>query len=392
MKLFGLNITKAEKRGVQMYVPNTTDAALSYGNIFAQPLNSLFIAAYHRCVDLISTTIAQLPVTVRVKEGDHIGEVPNHPVTEALSHALLTPFTMMKNIVRDVITRGNGYIYVTRTSDGGVKSLRYLLPTDVTVNYDPVKEKLYYTASNILGGRRIEPVNMLHFRMWTFDGVNGVGIERYMYRTLQLAGKTDDAMTKFYENNMNLNGILSARNPVGEKQLEQIKQAWNTTYTSGGGIVVLPNSLDYQPIQSTEADSSAVRERNAVEICSWLGVSPILIGILTHSSNYTFEQARLEFLSNTIMAWVKMMEQEMTRKLLKPSESGLRIDLDEKEMLRADKVTLMNYYTGMISSGILCINEARKELGYNPIEGGDRHIIPFTDVNMNTVGGEQESE
>lgn len=396
MKLFSRktqNKQEETRNNIVAYCNYGSDASLQYASMFDTYFNSLYIAAFFRCIDLISGTIAQLPIKVRIKDKEHLSELENHPILDALNNSLLTPYQLMKNVVRDVIMNGNGYIHITRDGSGNVKELRYLMPTEVTVTYDRVKQKLYYTASTYFGSRRIEPVNMIHLKMWSNDGVNGIGIARYMSHTLKLAAKVDDAVQNFYKNNMNLNGVLSARNPVGEKQLQQIREAWNNTYNSGGGIVVLPNSLDYQAIQGDNvSESNDAREANAVEICTWLGVSPILIGILTHSTNYTFEQARLEFLSNTIMSWLRMIEQEMTRKLLKPSESNLFIDLDETFMLKADKQTLMNYYTGLLSSGVLCINEARKELGYNPIEGGDKHLIPYTDVAMNTVNQKPNDE
>ena len=84
-----------------------------------------------------------------------------------------------------------------------------------------------------------------------------------------------------------------------------------------------------------------------------------------------------------------MVEEEFNRKLLKPSEADLFIDLDETALLKSDKNALASYYGSLIDRGILCINEVRKELGYAPIDGGDRHIIAFTDINQNTINKEE---
>ena len=47
----------------------------------------------------------------------------------------------------------------------------------------------------------------------------------------------------------------------------------------------------------------------------------------------------------------------------------------------------------MIERGILSINEVRNELGYESIgEQGDKHIIPFTDINMNTINNSDTQE
>jgi len=75
-----------------------------------------------------------------------------------------------------------------------------------------------------------------------------------------------------------------------------------------------------------------------------------------------------------------MMEQEFTRKLLRPSEINLSINIDETTILLTDKLSLANYYKTMISSGILSINEVRNDLELGDIDGGDEHYLPYTDL------------
>lgn len=80
-----------------------------------------------------------------------------------------------------------------------------------------------------------------------------------------------------------------------------------------------------------------------------------------------------------------MIESELNRKLLKPSESNLEIILETNEILRIDKQSQANYYKTMIDSGILSRNEVRKELGYSAIEGGDKVTVAYSDISQNTV-------
>ena len=63
------------------------------------------------------------------------------------------------------------------------------------------------------------------------------------------------------------------------------------------------------------------------------------------------------------------------------------VNLDENYLLRIDKSTQATYYSTMIKNGIMCINEVRDDMGLSPIKGGDQHIIPWTDLNKNVIGG-----
>jgi hypothetical protein len=84
-----------------------------------------------------------------------------------------------------------------------------------------------------------------------------------------------------------------------------------------------------------------------------------------------------------------MFEEELNRKLC--HRSNIRIDFDETFLIKSDKSVQATYLNTLVSGGILSVNEARASLGLNPIEGGDRVMIPYTDINQNTIG-ETEGE
>jgi phage portal protein BeeE len=79
-----------------------------------------------------------------------------------------------------------------------------------------------------------------------------------------------------------------------------------------------------------------------------------------------------------------MFEEELNRKLC--HRSNVRIDFDESFLIKSDKSVQANYLNTLVSGGIMSINEARASLGLNPIEGGDKVIIPFTDISQNIIG------
>ena len=58
----------------------------------------------------------------------------------------------------------------------------------------------------------------------------------------------------------------------------------------------------------------------------------------------------------------------------------------------ADKSATANYYSTLTKNGILSINEARHFLGLAPIDGGDQHIIPFTDLSQNTIENQSSNQ
>ena len=86
-----------------------------------------------------------------------------------------------------------------------------------------------------------------------------------------------------------------------------------------------------------------------------------------------------------------MIENELTRKLV-PNEKNVKIVLDTVGYLRPNKKAQADYYTSLVTGGILSINECRMELGYPAIDGGDTPIIPYTDINQNKISNQKQEQ
>ena len=88
------------------------------------------------------------------------------------------------------------------------------------------------------------------------------------------------------------------------------------------------------------------------------------------------------------MPYVKMVEEELNRKLFKPSEVGkLGVQFDFKEAMKTNKQAEGEYYRMMLTNGILSINEIRGELGLPRInsEEGDTHWLQLSYGNAKDI-------
>ena len=258
-----------------------------------------------------------------------------------------------------------------------------------------MRNTLYYDVPLIK--KRVEPQDMLHFVMFSYDGIKGLSVLQNAARSLSIAHASENAAKGFFDNGMMINGILKVQGPVNQRQREDLRAAWNETYTANGsGIAILQGNMDYQTIQLSAKESQMLESRqfSVTDIARFFGVSPILLGDLSAKTNLnTFEALQNDFLVHTLQPYIVMIENELNRKLLKQSETNLSITLETNEILRIDKAAQSNYYSTLISSGVLSINEVRKEIGYNGIgEDGDKHVIPYTDINQNLINNNDNEE
>lgn len=399
MKLFGYNI---EKRNKEVEERDTTTVNSPY--IFGDALtfsglrnqySAMNISAVYRAVEIISDSIAMLPIKIRQLDADHYNELDSHSLNLVLKNAgYLSKYTFIKLLIQSIMLRGNGFAYIERAGDGTVTGLRYLPSGDVQIHYNKEKKELYYTC-NYVSKKRIEPINMIHLLKNTYDGVNGVSTLTYATRSINLSNNTENSANNFFTSGCNLAGILTVQGQLNDKQRDQIRSSWNQAYSNGGaGLAVLQGNMDYKPIQLSAAESQMLesREFNITDIARFFGISPVLLGDLSHSSYSTIEATQNQFLLHTLNPYIVLVEEEFTRKLFKPSESNLVIDLDETALLKTDKSALAGYYGALLDKGVLCVNEVRKELGYSPIEGGEKHMIAYTKIEDNLINNEENND
>lgn len=385
-----------EKRELQ-YVGCNASGALPFFPS-SNTNSAMNLSAVYRAVELISNSIATLPIKILISDESGNNEAETHPLNYVFSDRntdnLISKFTLFKLLVQSVLLRGNGFALIERKGDR-VNSLRYLEPNDVQIVFDKVRNTLYYDVPLIK--KRVEPQDMLHFVMFSYDGIKGLSVLQNAARSLSIAHASENAAKGFFDNGMMINGILKVQGPVNQRQREDLRAAWNETYTANGsGIAILQGNMDYQTIQLSAKESQMLESRqfSVTDIARFFGVSPILLGDLSAKTNLnTFEALQNDFLVHTLQPYIVMIENELNRKLLKQSETNLSITLETNEILRIDKAAQSNYYSTLINSGVLSINEVRKELGYNGIgEDGDKNIIPYTDIATNTINGDKDND
>lgn len=400
MKILGFEIRKSnnqENRTFNDYL--TPSDALLFGKLRNQH-SAMNLSTVFRCVDLISDSIAMLPIRVINDDGDCINEVKSHSLNTVFSNGIknnITKYQFMKLLIQSVLLKGNGFAYIERANDGTVTGLKFFESGDVNVHYDKQRlNSLYYTC-NLIQNKKIEPCNMIHLRKYSLDGVNGKSVLSFAERTIKLAQSGENQANNVFSNGCNLSGVLKVEGTLTKEQRQSIHNTWNQSMSEGGnGLAVLQGNMSYQPIQINPEDAQLLESRlfQVEEICRFFGINPVLIGDLTHASYSTLEAAQQEFLLHSLQPYITMVEEEFTNKLFRPSEVDYKINLDETAILKTDKQALATYYSTLLNSGVLCINEVRKELGYNEIEGGDKHLLAYTKIednviNKNTEGNEE---
>lgn len=388
--------SRTEKRELDQQEQEQDSSGLGLSNLIRKKeIPSISLSAVFAAIELISNSVAELPINVKTKEDDKTGIVKVHPIYDALNNSLMTKFMLVKMLIADMLLYGDGIAYIDREMDGTVKSIIYCPHGSYNIRYNDRTRELYYLIQSVRRGK-IEPVDVIHLVKNSKNGVEGVGILNYAFSTLDLAKATEKAAQDYFSSGCHLAGILStSATRLTKEQRESIRDAWNQAHGAAGtGIAILENGMQYAPVAGNSKESQLLETRlfNLQDIARFFNINPVLLGDLSHSSYSTIEASLLEFVTHTLFPYITLVENELTRKLIKPSEKTLYIDLDENYIIRSDKQSQANYLVSLKNAGIITINECRQQLGLNPMDGGDDLMVNFTNIQDNIIGGNKNTE
>ena len=396
MKIFGLTI-KRETRNLEQPSISYEERIAQGMTTFQELLNpndrAQNLSSVYRCVDLISSTVANLPLNVLyIDKKGNTREQKNHRLQKVLDNMVMTRYNFMKKLISDVLLRGNAYCYLKRNEQGDVFDIIQLEPNDVMVIWDKKKQELYYQIPFLSKVQKIQAFDIIHLQNNSNDGIHGQSVLSFAARQLQIAhGAENSAKQIFQSGGQPARGVLSTLSPISKAQKQQLAQNWTQ---STNGVLVLGGDMKFTPLSANAEEMQLLDSRkfNAIEICSFFGVPPSLLGLGDKTSNV--EDLMNLFLTTTIQNYISMIEHEFSRKMFSPQSQGrYKIDVDENSMLRMSSSAKSQFYSTLLQNGCLSINEVRNELGYESIgQEGDKHFIAYTDIEQNTINNSDTQE
>lgn len=364
-------------------------------NSFPAYTNSkaLLISTVYRCVEVISDSVAQLPLEpYKIDSSGYKLKFTNHPTYRLLNaepNSRMTRFTFIKTLIVSTLLKGNGYAFIERDNLGNATALHYI-PSDLVTIIPPktLKDNVAYSVTGL--SNIIEACNMIHILNFSYDGITGISTLAHAKNTLGLSADSEAHASGFFKGGANLAGILKVQSNLTSKQKSDLKNSWQTAFSPStgqpNGVAVLEGNMEFQPIMvnPTDAQLLETRQFNVIDICRFFGVSPVKAFDLSKSSYSTVEATNLSFLTDTLSPLLEKLELEFERKLYKPSEKeSIDVRFDTSRLLRADKQSLASYYNTLFNIGVVSLNEIRKELDLAAVEGGDNHFIQVNMMEVN---------
>lgn len=355
----------------------------------------LSLTAVTRSVDLISTSIAGLPLDAVKAQGAI--RVPIEPPPLVISDPFgganvlngfgVTPFEGLSQVMVSLLFRGNAYINIVRRDKTGMPDTLQVL------NPDAVKCEL----NRETGAREYEvnrnpfPThNMLHVRGLTLPGQPvGVSVLGYAKRTFGLAIAAEEFGSMFFGQAAHPSGIITIPGDMTSDNARAIKEGFESKHSGmrhAHEVSVLTGGAEFKPISITpeEAQFLATRQIQTEDIAMLFGVPPHLLGRVDRTTSWGkgIEEQDLAFLKYTLARWLRPLEDAFSVMLPDPWKARFNIDA----FARSDTSGRYKSYLLSRTAAFMTPNEIRALENLPPIEGGDDLFAPLNSAHTTDPG------
>ena len=342
---------------------------------------ALNIPAFSACVELISMTIAGLPIKL-YSESAETTKTEEDPRVELLNSDTgdtLDGFQFKKAMIEDFLIHGGSYAYINRMRNDA-KSLHFIDNPYVAVNknVDPIFKK----AEILVNGENYRDFQFIKLLRKTKDGVTGTGILAESNTMLSVAYNQMVYEETLVKTGGNKKGFLKSQGRLSTEALAELKKGWKDLYAnSNENVLVLNNGLEFQEASQTSVELQLNEHKisNSAEICKLFLVPPTILSGEANEEEYN------NWIKVCILPILAAFESALNKDLLLPSEKKSHFfAFDTADLTKGDIEKRFKAYELGIKNGILQIDEARyKEnlppLGLKFLKLGLQDVLYFAD-------------
>lgn len=343
------------------------------------------LAAVYSCIYVLSSSLAQLPLSVLRRQNGRIDVATDHPAYYLLHDApndWQTSYKWRETMMAHTLGWGNGFSQLIRSRKGELLTIERLLPQQTTLL--KVGARWTYSSADDDGRMMaIAPEDMLHIRAIGRDGRMGVSPITQHAESIGLGLSVQRYGKQFFDGGGKPTGLLTAKGDLTESSWERLKNFWNKAVvrlqSSDNKTLLLPADLDFKTlsIEPEAAQFIETRKLSRSEIAGIFNIPAHMINDLDKATFSNISEQAIQFVRHTIMPWVQNIEQELNRRIFTRSErmAGYYVKFNLAGLLRGTAKERAEFYHYAITDGWMTRNEIRALEDMNPVEGLDEMLI-----------------
>ncbi|CAH1653493.1 Phage portal protein [Hyphomicrobiales bacterium] len=336
-------------------------------------------------VKVIAESVAQLPLHLYRRTDDGGKErAGDHPLAELLhdqANEWTSAFEFRLFMQTALCLHGNAFAFINR-ADGKIFELIPIPSPAIEVQVDRVTMEPSYKVTEGDGSQRIYPrTDIFHLKTLGTSPHVGLSPISQMKEAIGLAIAMEEHGARLFGNGARPSGVFKYHKMLTGQQVQQLRERM-AGHTGGGSgqTLVLEDGMDFKALQFTSVDLQfmELRRQQIAEIARGFRIPLHLLQELERTTHANAESMGQQFLSLTLLPWLKMWEGAIRRALLSPEERrGYQAEFLTDDLARADLAARFDAYAKAVTNGLLCPNEVRAAENRAPYPGGDQFRLPM---------------
>jgi HK97 family phage portal protein len=380
--LFGRIANLFERKAATLAEPDADlfalfGAPVSNSGIAVTPSLAMRCAPVAAATAIISSTLATLPAKVFIRtDGGGKEPDPKHPAYR-LVHDDANDFTsageLRAQLAADAMLHGDAY--ANRVKGRVIEFIRLEPKSITTLRRDdgaPIYRQKVGTTT-----RDYQFRDILYIPCPL--GVSYVWAAR---EPIALSLRLEMHAANLFSRGGRPSGLLKIPTDPGASKKAEMVEKFMQRYSgdSSGAVALLSGNMEFTPLPFSSVDAQFLEccVFQLRQIARVWNVPVSMIGDLERSTNSNVEQQNLQFLTHTILPWLRIFTDAYRRVLFNESDRETHVvDFIHDDLLRADSATRAESISKQRAAGVLTANEARALENRPPLPGGDELSNPF---------------
>ncbi|AMV60121.1 Phage portal protein [Pediococcus damnosus] len=282
----------------------------------------------------------------------------------------------------NLLLNGNSFAEIIRDNNGRPTQLNLIKNSEMTVKQDDQSGIVTYNyKQNRFNSRQIAPVNILHFKYFTQDGIVGVSPLYALKDQIQEQKSGNKLLRSFFGNGINGTSVLKLhKTDLSEDAKANIKNKFEKANAGNASAVVIDDSMDLSNLEINSDLLSMVNSNSdwsSRQIAEAFNIP--VERLATENSHSSNEQSNVLYLQNSLSNYFAVFTSEINSKL-----AGT-YTFNTDKLFSADPETNQDLAIKGYQAGLLTVNEARGKIGLAPIDNGDQLLINTDYIPLNDM-------
>ncbi|SOC21937.1 phage portal protein, partial [Rhodobacter maris] len=351
-------------------------------------------ATVFSCCNVIAGDLSKVPLKLYQRGANGQEQrVRDHPAAYLLNveSAPGIPAIVMRFALAYVFAlRGNAYAYAPRDGGGDLVLVETLLPDAVSV-LKAGRARFYDIEDGAGVLRRVPARAMVHLRYMALDGWTGRSPIEVAAESVGIALAGQEAAARNASGTF-LKAYVRMEDVYDDDEAyyrNQRRLRATLDDPEGKGIPILGGSDEIKSLDVSAADQQLLETRrfDREQIASIYRVPPTKLQILEYGVKANSEQAATDYLTDCLLHWGGLLEQQYALSLLTDRErrAGFFFRHDFDTLLRPTTKERYDALKAAIGGPFMTPDEGRIKEGLAPIAGGDR-LYPPSNMTRDTKG------